>query len=158
MWMFDYLEKEINLTIYREPIEIELYEKTFFLGHGDGLGPGDRGYKILKKIFSNSICKFLFSIIHPNIGISIAEKWSKKSRISNVIKDDKNLGDNESLVKFCKNKLKEKHIDYFLFGHRHLPMEIQLNNQSTYINLGEWLNYNTYAVYNGKSVSLKKFD
>ena len=97
MWMFDYLEKELNVTIYRQPIEIKLNNKTFFLGHGDGLGPGDYGYKILKKIFSNSFCKFLFSIIHPNIGISIAEYWSKKSRISNWVKDDKNLGDKEFL-------------------------------------------------------------
>lgn len=158
MWMFDYLEKELNVTIYRQPIEIKLNNKTFFLGHGDGLGPGDYGYKILKKIFSNSFCKFLFSIIHPNIGISIAEYWSKKSRISNGVKDDKNLGNKEFLVQFCKNKLKEKEVDFFIFGHRHLPIEIKLNDQSTYINLGDWVNYKTYAVFDGEIVSLKKFD
>lgn len=158
MWMFDYLEKEINITIYREPIEIKLNEKVFFLGHGDGLGPGDYGYKILKQIFSNTVCKWLFARIHPNLGISIAEYWSRKSRISNGIKDDINLGEKEFLVQFCKSKLQETQIDYFLFGHRHLPMEIKISKNSTYINLGEWVNYRTYAVFNGETVTLEKFD
>jgi len=158
MWMFDYLEKEINATIYREPIEIKLNYKVFFLGHGDGLGPGDFGYKILKIVFSNSICKWLFSRIHPNLGISLAEYWSRKSRISNGVKDDTNQGQEEFLVQFCKSKLKESEIDYFIFGHRHLPMEVELNKNSTYINLGEWVNYKTYAVFDGETVTLKKFD
>lgn len=158
MWMFDYLEEEINATIYREPIEIKLNDKVFFLGHGDGLGPGDFGYKILKKVFSNSICKWLFSRIHPNLGISLAEYWSRKSRISNGVKDDTNQGQEEFLVQFCKSKLKESEIDYFIFGHRHLPMEVELNKKSTYINLGEWVNYKTYAVFDGETVTLKKFD
>lgn len=158
MWMFDYLEKEINITIYREPIEIKLNEKVFFLGHGDGLGPGDYGYKILKQIFSNTVCKWLFARIHPNLGISIAEYWSRKSRISNGIKDDINLGEKEFLVQFCNSKLQETQIDYFLFGHRHLPMEIKISKNSTYINLGEWVNFRTYAVFNGETVTLEKFD
>ena len=158
MWMFDYLEKEINLTIYREPIETKLNGKIFFLGHGDGLGPGDDSYKFLKKIFSNAVCKWIFARIHPNLGISIAEYWSRKSRISTGTKDNTNLGGKEFLVQFCKRKIKETQIDYFLFGHRHLPMQVQISENSTYINLGEWVNYRTYAVFNGETVTLKEFD
>jgi UDP-2,3-diacylglucosamine hydrolase len=83
MWVFDYLEKEINLKIYRKPQEITINGKSFFIGHGDGLGPHDKGYKFIKKIFSNKLCQWLFARVHPNLGISIAEYWSQKSRIAN---------------------------------------------------------------------------
>jgi len=157
MWVFDYLEKEIDLKIYREPQEFIFNNKTFFIGHGDGLGPKDKGYKFLKKIFSNKMCQWLFARIHPNLGISIAEYWSKKSRIANGQKDETFHGDNEWLTQFCKETLKTKKIDYFIFGHRHLPLEIDLGNDSHYINLGEWVNYNSYAVFDGNKLELKYY-
>jgi len=157
MWVFDYLEQELNLKIYRNPIEIKLGQKIFFIGHGDGLGPNDKGYKFIKKIFSNKICQWLFARIHPNLGISIAQYWSKKSRIANGQKDDTFYGDNEWLSQFCKEKLKTSSIDYFVFGHRHLPLEIDLDKNSKYINLGDWVNYNSYALFDGKRLSLKYY-
>ena len=157
MWVFDYLEKEIDLKIYREPQEFIFNNKTFFIGHGDGLGPKDKGYKFLKKIFSNKLCQWLFARIHPNLGISIAEYWSKKSRIANGQKDETFHGDNEWLTQFCKETLKTKKVDYFIFGHRHLPLEIDLGQGSYYINLGEWVNYNSYAVFDGKKLELKYY-
>ena len=157
MWVFDYLEKEIDLKIYREPQEFIFNNKTFFIGHGDGLGPKDKGYKFLKKIFSNKLCQWLFARIHPNLGISIAEYWSKKSRIANGQKDETFHGDNEWLTQFCKETLKTKKVDYFIFGHRHLPLEIDLGNDSHYINLGEWVNYNSYAVFDGNKLELKYY-
>jgi UDP-2,3-diacylglucosamine hydrolase len=157
MWVFDYLEKEIDLKIYRESQEFIFNNKTFFIGHGDGLGPKDKGYKFLKKIFSNKLCQWLFARIHPNLGISIAEYWSKKSRIANGQKDETFHGDNEWLTQFCKETLKTKKIDYFIFGHRHLPLEIDLGNDSHYINLGEWVNYNSYAVFDGNKLELKYY-
>ena len=157
MWVFDYLEQELNLKIYRNPIEIKLGQKIFFIGHGDGLGPNDKGYKFIKKIFSNKICQWLFARIHPNLGISIAQYWSKKSRIANGQKDDTFYGDNEWLSQFCKEKLKTSSIDYFVFGHRHLPLEIDLDMNSKYINLGDWVNYNSYALFDGKRLSLKYY-
>ncbi|MBL6663846.1 MAG: UDP-2,3-diacylglucosamine diphosphatase [Flavobacteriales bacterium] len=157
MWLFDYLEDEINAHIYREPIEISLKGKRFFIGHGDGLGPGDNGYKLIKKIFKNKLCQWLFERIHPNLGISIAQYWSKKSRIANGEKDENFHGEKEWLTQFCKEKMKTIDVDYFIFGHRHLPLEVNLGNNTTYINLGEWVNYNSYAVFDGKKLELKRY-
>lgn len=157
MWMFDYLEKELNATIIREPLDIILNNKRFVIGHGDGLGPGDHGYKVLKRIFSNKLCKWLFARIHPNLGISIAEYWSKKSRIANGKNDETDYGEKEFLVQYCREKLKHNEIDFFIFGHRHLPIEKKLNDKAVYINLGEWVNYNSYAVFDGDKISLKYF-
>ena len=157
MWFFDYLEDEINAHIYREPIEISLKGKRFFIGHGDGLGPGDNGYKLIKKIFTNKLCQWLFERIHPNLGISIAQYWSKKSRIANGEKDESYHGEKEWLTQFCKEKIKTIEVDYFIFGHRHLPLEVDLGSNTTYINLGEWVNYNSYAVFDGKKLELKRY-
>ena len=157
MWLFDYLEDEINAHIYREPIEISMKGKHFFIGHGDGLGPGDNRYKLIKKIFKNKLCQWLFERIHPNLGISIAQYWSKKSRIANGEKDESYHYGKEWLTQFCKEKMKTIEVDYFIFGHRHLPLEVDLGKNTTYINLGEWVNYNSYAVFDGKKLKLKRY-
>jgi UDP-2,3-diacylglucosamine hydrolase len=158
MWMLDYLPKEIGVTIYREPIEKEYNGKKFYLGHGDGLGPGDKGYKFIKKVFANKFCQWLFARIHPNFGIGMANYWSRKSRLSNGPEDEKFTGEeNEWLVVYAKEVLQKKHVDYFIFGHRHLPLDIKLKENSRYINLGEWVNYNTYAVFDGNTLELKKY-
>ena len=157
MWLFDYLEDEINAHIYRDPKEIFLKGKHFFIGHGDGLGPRDNGYKLIKKIFKNKLCQWLFERIHPNLGISIAQYWSKKSRIANGEKDESYNGEKEWLTQFCKEKMKSIKVDYFIFGHRHLPLEVDLGNNTTYINLGEWVNYNSYAVFDGNKLELKRY-
>lgn len=159
MWMFDYLPKELGVNMYREPIKKTYNGKTFYIGHGDGLGPGDHGYKFIKKVFANKICQWLFARMHPNFGIWLADFWSGKSRKANRDSDEKYLGDdNEFLVQFCKTHLKKEHIDYFIFGHRHLPLEIEVGNNSKYINLGEWMNYDTYAVWDGEKMELKKYE
>jgi UDP-2,3-diacylglucosamine hydrolase len=158
MWMFDYLEKELGVTIYRKPIIREYNGKKFYLGHGDGLGPGDKGYKFIKKVFANPFCQWLFARIHPNIGMGMAHFWSRKSRLSNGPQDEVFTGEeNEWLVVYCKEVLQKEHFDYFIFGHRHLPLDIKLNENSKYINLGEWINHSTYAVFDGKNVELKSF-
>ncbi len=158
MWMFDYLPKELGITIYREPITRVFNDKKFLLGHGDGLGPGDNGYKFIKKVFSNPFCQWLFTQLHPNFAINMANYWSRKSRLSNAPIDEKFLGEeNEWLVVHSKETLKKEHFDYFIFGHRHLPLDIKLNESSRYINLGEWINYNSYAVFDGTLLELKKY-
>lgn len=159
MWAFDYLPEEIGVTLYKKPIEREIGGKKFFIGHGDGLGPGDKGYKRLKKIFANKYCQWLFGWLHPNIGIGLANYWSKKSRTSTGGYDKTFLGEeNEWLAAYCKRKLTEKHYDYFIFGHRHLPLQIQLKPNSTYINLGDWIQDFSYAVFDGETLQLKFFD
>lgn len=158
MWLFDYLPQQLNITIYREPITKEYNGKKFYLGHGDGLGPGDYGYKFIKKVFANKFCQWLFARLHPNLGIGMANFWSRKSRVSNSPKDETFHGEEgEWLVIYAKEVLQKEHFDYFIFGHRHLPLDIKLPGNSRYINLGEWVHYNTYAVFDGETLSLLNY-
>ncbi len=159
MWVFDYLPKEIGLQVHRAPIQKEYNGKKFFLGHGDGLGPGDFGYKFIKKVFANKLSQWLFARVHPNTGIGLMKFFSRKSRIATGTSDDVYLGDDkEWLMIFSREVLQKEHYDYFIFGHRHLPLDKQLNDRSRYINLGEWINHFTYAVFDGHELLLKKFN
>ena len=159
MWMFDYFPKEIGAELHRKPILREFAGKKFLIGHGDGLGPGDKGYKFIKKVFANRTSQWLFGWIHPDVGIKLANFWSGKSRSANKDSDEKFLGEeNEWLVIYCKEYLKTEHVDYFIFGHRHLPLDLKVGESSRYINLGEWMNYRTYAVFDGDKLELKEFE
>jgi UDP-2,3-diacylglucosamine hydrolase len=158
MWIFDYIPKELGVIMHRTEIERNFNGKQFYIGHGDGLGPGDRGYKFIKKVFRNRACQWLFARLHPNFGIGLANLFSKKSRASAAETDATYYGEKEMLTAYAKSVLNEKHYDYFIFGHRHLPMIIEIGDQSTYYNLGEWINYCTYGVFNGESFELKAFE
>ncbi|WP_439881455.1 UDP-2,3-diacylglucosamine diphosphatase [Pontibacter sp. MBLB2868] len=158
MWMFDYFTEELNIPILRDPISTHIGAKTFYIGHGDGLGPGDHTYKLLKKVFNNKACQWLFARLHPNLGIGVANSWSRRSRISNVKKDESFLGDDEWLVQYCNDVQDKQHHDYYIFGHRHLPLDLPIGDKSRYINLGEWVNFCTYGVYDGKNFELKPFE
>lgn len=158
MWMTNYFTQELNMPIYFEPKEFERNGKKFLIGHGDGLGPGDKGYKRLKKIFRNPICQWLFGVLPPQIGIGIANYMSRRSRAKTGTTEDIFLGeDKEWLIQYCKQKLQETHYDYFIFGHRHLPIDFKLNNNSRYINLGDWITYFTYAFFDGTDVHLRAY-
>lgn len=156
LWMNGYLQKELGATIHYKPIEREWNGIKFFIGHGDGLGPGDKGYKRMKKLFTNPWAQFAFRWLHPDIGMKLGSYFSKKSRFANgEIIEEKFLGEErEWLVQYCKRKLAQKYYDYFIFGHRHLPLQIQLNGKSTYINLGDWIHHNSYAVFDGEKTEL----
>ena len=156
LWTFGYLEKEIGLKIHREPVEVNLQNKLFYIGHGDGLGIGDAKYKVLKKVFTNKTCQWLFSRLHPNLSFGLANFFSSKSRIANKEKDEIfNTEDEEWLTGYSKKILETKHFDYFVFGHRHLPLKIDLTSSSKYINLGEWLKFYSYGVLENGELELK---
>ncbi len=159
MWQFGYLTEELGIPVFDNPIEREWNGKRFFIGHGDGLGPGDKKYKLLKKVFRNPICQWFFGWVHPDIGLGFANYWSGTSRKANAPKDRFFLGEeNEWLYQYCCRKLQQKHYDFFVFGHRHLPLDLVLPNQkSRYINLGEWLQHDSYAVFDGENMALKYF-
>lgn len=158
MWMFGYFEEELGIPVIRQPIDREINGKKFHIAHGDGLGPGDNGYKFIKKVFASKLCQWLFKWVHPDIGIGVANYFSGTSRKKTGDSDAKFLGEeNEWLVIYSREKLQEQHRDFFIYGHRHLPMEIMLNENSKYINLGDWINHFTYAVFDGENVELKKF-
>jgi UDP-2,3-diacylglucosamine hydrolase len=158
MWMSGYFEQELNIPVYYESKEFSWNGKRFLIGHGDGLGPDDHGYKFMKSVFRNKFCQWLFSLLHPTISIGIANYFSRKSRKKTGKADEVFLGEEkEWLVIYCKEILTRDHFDYFIFGHRHLPLDIKLTQQSTYINLGDWINYFTYAEFNGETTQLKTF-
>ncbi|HEY0670064.1 MAG TPA: UDP-2,3-diacylglucosamine diphosphatase [Sphingobacteriaceae bacterium] len=158
MWMFDYFKKELGADVVSDSLVIERNGKRIYVHHGDGLGPGDETYKILKKFFRSRVCQWLFARLHPNLGIGIATRWSRKSRIANQNKEEFKSEDEEYLVAFCKETLKKEHYDYMIFGHRHLPLDIHLQNNSRYINLGEWMNYFSYAEFDNGNMELKYFN
>ncbi|MBL6447165.1 UDP-2,3-diacylglucosamine diphosphatase [Fulvivirga sp. 29W222] len=158
MWMFSYFTEELNIPIYRKPQQLVVDGKKLLIGHGDGLGPGDHTYKILKKVFSSKLCQWLFARIHPNAGIGIANFWSRKSRISSSGEDDRFMGDKEFLWQYCKQVEQKEHHDYYIFGHRHLPLNLEVGEHSRYFNLGEWVNFQTYGTYDGEKFELHTFE
>jgi len=159
LWMSDYFEKELNIPVYRDNKEFTFNNKTFLIGHGDGKGPGDKGYKRMKRVFTNSFSKALFRWIHPDIGVKLGQYLSVKNKLISGDEDVKFLGEeNEWLVLYSKRKLETKHYNYLIFGHRHLPMKITVGENSEYVNLGDWISYFTYGVFDGENFEIKKFD
>jgi Uncharacterized protein conserved in bacteria len=155
MWMRNYFRQELNIPVYFEPKTFEFHNKKFYIGHGDGLGPGDHGYKILKKIFRNPLCQWLFGILPPYIGMGLANWSSRRSRAVTGNADEQFFGEEgEWLITYCKELLQKEHFDYLIFGHRHLPIDCSLKGGSRYINLGDWIRYYTYAVFDGQQLQL----
>ena len=158
LWMHDYFEKELSIPVFHKPKEFTFNNKTFLIGHGDGLGPGDKGYKRMKKVFIHPFSKWLFRWLHPDLGVRLAQYLSVKNKLISGDEDIKFLGeDNEWLVQYAKRKLESKHYDYFIFGHRHLPMTIKLSATSKYINLGDWIQYFTFGVFDGEKLALETY-
>lgn len=155
MWMFHYLTDEFDIPIHRHPVIHSIQGKTFYIAHGDGLGPGDMGYKFIKEIFSMKACQWMFERIHPNTGLRIMKYFSGQSR--HHTEEERFLGpEKEWLIQHSLEIRKEVEIDYFIYGHRHLAIDYKLGvSNSRYINLGDWLKYQTYAVFDGIDVSLK---
>lgn len=156
MWMQDYFTTELGIPVYRQPRVYEIGEKRFFIGHGDGLGPGDETYKRLKVIFESRLARGVFRWVHPDVGIRLAQAWSRSSRISNQEKgEEKFMGETrEWLFQYCKATEKQQHHDFYVFGHRHLPLDLAVTAESRYINLGEWVTAQTYGVFDGDTFSL----
>ena len=158
MWMKGYFEKELNIPVYFEPKSFEFNNKKFLIGHGDGLGPGDHGYKFIKKIFRSKFCQAVFGLLPPAVGVGLANYLSRRSRAATGQTDEKFLGEEkEWLLSYCKEVLQQKQYDYFIFGHRHLPIDFKLNDNSRYINLGDWIRYDSYAVFDGTNLELKYY-
>jgi len=159
MWIFDYIPKELGVKMYNTEITREFSGKKFLIGHGDGLGPGDRGYKFIKAVFRNKVCQWLFARFHPNFGIGLANFFSRKSRVATGTSDAKFYGeDKEMLIQYCKKRLETEKFDFFIFGHRHLPIDFNLPKNTRYINIGDWITYFSYGVFDGKTFELRYFE
>ncbi|MBS9523031.1 UDP-2,3-diacylglucosamine diphosphatase [Litoribacter ruber] len=158
LWMKDYFTQELDVPVYGNPIQIKINDKKFLVGHGDGLGPGDKKYKVLKKVFTNEACQWFFKWLHPDIGIRIAQKWSGSSRITNMQKnEDQFKGEDEWLWQYCKQVENQMHHDFYIFGHRHLPLELPVGERGKYYNLGEWVSQYTYGEFDGEEMSIKSY-
>ena len=158
LWMNDYFKKELNIPTFYDSKEFTFNNKTFLIGHGDGKGPYDKGYKRMKKVFTNRFSKWIYRWLHPDIGMRLAQYLSVKNKLISGNEDKFFLGDNkEWLAAYAKRKLESKHYDYFVFGHRHLPMEIKVGDNSTYFNLGDWINHYTFGVFDGENFEIKNY-
>lgn len=159
LWMNGYFEEELNIPVYHQPQIFEIGGKKFLIGHGDGLGPGDKGFKRMKKVFTNPASQWLFRWLHPDFGVRMAQYFSVRNRMISGEEDVQFLGeDKEWLVQYAKKKLEKEHFDFFIFGHRHLPLDIALPGESRYINLGDWIGYFSYGVFDGNVLKLKYFE
>ncbi len=160
MWVFDYFEKELGATIVSDELLLDINGKRFFLHHGDGLGSGDNAYKLLKNFFRSKFCQWLFARLHPNFGVGIANYWSQKSRLAGNKKQEhlqKNFEEKWLAGYYQELKSNFGEVDYLMMGHRHFPIELDIE-KAKYINLGEWVNFTSYAVFDGKEVQLKNFE
>lgn len=155
IWTYHYLEQEIGVKIYRNPEEKIIKTKKFYLAHGDGLGPYDKFYKLLKIIFTNKFLQFFFKGLHPNFAIFLAHSWSQSR--DGYKKNPKFHNEKEWLIIHSREILKKKNIDYFVYGHRHIPLKYKLNEKSYYICLGDWIKNFTYAEFDGNDINIKKF-
>lgn len=159
IWAFDYLREECGVHIHTRNEKFTFNGKKFYIGHGDGLNPSDKGYLFIKKAFHSPFLQSCFKRIHPDCGIALAHKWSSHSRLKNngkIDADDYRGTDREGIERYCRQVLKREDFDYFIFGHRHLPLDIPLSPNSRYINTGDWISHYTYAVFDGEELSLKK--
>lgn len=158
MWMFRYFTEEYGIKVYREPQIVTLGEKKMYLGHGDGLGPGDYSYKLIKKLFASSVAQWFFSIIHPTLALGIMKKISQRDA-QKYTRPDKFDAEKEWLIQYAKDYLKKDDtIDYFVFGHRHLKYEYALSGGSRILNLGDWITQDSYILWDGKEVYLRQYD
>ena len=159
LWIKDYLPKETGVILHRKPVIKDLQGKRFFIAHGDGLGKGDKGFKFMKSIFTSRFFQWLFARIHPNAGVGLGKYWSRKSRLANgglEVTDFSGI-EKERLYQFALEKLKEMHIDFFIFGHRHIPIDEKLTQTSRYINLGDWITNFSFAEYANGELNIKYF-
>ena len=157
MWMFDYFTNELGIPVYRKPVVFQTGDCKIYVGHGDGLGPGDYSYKFLKKFFASPFCQWLFRWLHPDIGFAVAKFWSSKSRLGGAKKDFSFKGEKEWLYQYANEVNRTDPHDFYLFGHRHLPYTMNGENFKC-INLGEWFSHFTYATFDGKEMNLLKFE
>lgn len=158
LWMKDYLGMEIGAFVFHQPQSFNIGNLKVMIGHGDGLGPGGNKFKFIKKIFTSKINKTLFRWLHPDIGVALGNAWSRRNKQKDLIQPDPFLGEEEALFKYCKSVENKNHHDYYIFGHRHLHLEMEINNTSTYLNLGDWINLNTYAEIEENTIKMKTFE
>lgn len=170
IWAFKYLEEECGATIHRDALTTEILGKVFFLAHGDGLGDPDPKFKVIRGIFHNRVCQWLFSTLHPRISMWFGQTWAKHSRLKHSDGEDPTKGatvadppymgeDREHLVLFTKAYMKEHpDVDFFVYGHRHIELDLMLSHSHRMLILGDWISQFTYASYDGEHLLLNEYE
>ncbi|MFO7868064.1 MAG: UDP-2,3-diacylglucosamine diphosphatase [Bacteroidales bacterium] len=154
-WYKSYLHTEIGVEILDKPVIREYNGKTFYIHHGHALGKFDKGMNFLHACFTNKILQWLFSRIHPNTAFGIAHRWSSHNRKAKIYESSNYLGDDkEWLLLHAQHILQNQHIDFFIFGHRHIAVDKKITPSSTYINTGNWITNTSYAVFDGTEIKL----
>jgi len=157
LWIFDYLPGEIGLTLHRQEYFTEILGKKFFLAHGDGLDPGEKGYLFMKRMFMNKGLQWLFARLHPNFAFFLAHRWSESSRLAQNDKEKEFKVKNESIYQFALDFLEKEWADYFIFGHRHRMVDVEMKEGARFILLGDWVTYFSYGLFDGETFKLNKF-
>lgn len=162
IWLFDYVQKELGVTVYTEPIETVLLGKKFYMAHGDGLGDPSLQFRILQKIFRNRICQIFFASLHPRLGLGFGLAWAKRSRLKREKQPEVYLGEDiEYLVKFSKKhalEAKENAADFYIFGHRHILLDLMISGKSRVIIPGDWIRFFTYGEFDGNTFQIHTFE
>lgn len=158
IWTFGYLEKEIGLIIHKEPYNVQLGNKKFFLAHGDGISVDDHGFKFIRKIFHSNTAQKLFRLVPAQLGQDFGYNWSKNNRIKHQEYDNKYLGeDKEALILFAKKYAGNHDIDFLIFGHRHIALDLQLRDKKRVVILGDFVSLFSYGVFDGENFWLEYF-
>jgi UDP-2,3-diacylglucosamine hydrolase len=165
LWIRDYLTEEIGAVIHYEPLEVVFGSKRFYVAHGDGLGPGDLKYKMLKRVFTHPLAQWAYNRLHPNFGVGFAARMSRASRNSQGEDDHAFLGENERQLIHSRTILADRWVDYFIYGHRHHVKNLELatkeengtNFESRYVVLGDWITLDSYAHWDGTELTLNTF-
>ncbi len=159
LWYRDYFKDELGIPVHHGPVSREWFGKRYYLAHGDGLGPGQRGYKFMKAVFTNRLAHWLFSrLIHPSFAVKLATASSKASRQAHAEFDDIDKGPQEYLYQYVRDRIADgdSH-DYFVFGHRHLPNHMQMSASQELLVLGDWIRQFTYIEISADGPRLMRY-
>lgn len=160
IWMYGYLEEECGVILHKKPETVDIYGKVFYLAHGDGLGDPDSRFKFIRKVFHNRFCQHLFSSLHPRWGMWFGLEWARRSRMKRAdAKEPPYMGeDKEELVLYTKEYMKtHPDIDFFIYGHRHIELDLMLSRKTRMMILGDWITQFTYAVFDGEHLFMEDY-
>lgn len=159
IWTFGYFENEVGLQVHRKPETVTIGNKRFFLAHGDGLSAKEKGFELLRKIFHSTTCQKLFRYVPPQIGQEFGYRWSKRNRERILHLENNYLGEEkEDLVVFAKKYAESHDIDFFVFGHRHVALDLQIRNQKRVIMLGDFVAIFSYGRFDGENFFLEYWE
>ena len=159
IWMFDYFQQELGIQVHTDPLRTTIHGKVFYLAHGDGMGDDSRSFRFIRWIFHNRICQFLFARVPSRWGIGFGHWWSRSRKAALTCLASYKGEKNEHLVLYSKKYIEEHpDTDYLIFGHRHILLDLMLNRKARMLIIGDWMQYFSYAVFDGKELNLEQYD